>query len=61
MGMGFEMVGVALGGYYLGAMIDEKLNWQGFGVALCVLIGFAGWGLRIFFMMKKMMQDNEPD
>lgn len=59
-GMGFELLGVILGGLYIGQIIDQQMKWPGYAVAFMVVLGLVSWMVHLIFMLKRFMQ-NTPD
>ena len=57
MGMGFELLGLVLGGYYLGDVIDKHMAWPGYGVAGLIVICMIGWMFHLIFLLKRFMAD----
>jgi hypothetical protein len=61
LGMGFELLGLILGGLYLGKAIDEQMGWPGYGVALLVVVCMVSWMIHLIFLLKRFMADSEDD
>ncbi len=61
MGMGFELLGLVLGGYYLGDTIDRYFSWPGYGVAGLIVICMIGWMFHLIFLLKRFMASDEQD
>lgn len=61
LGMGFELLGLILGGLYVGQTIDKVMKWPGYGVALMVICGLISWLIHLIFMLKKFMRDTQDD
>jgi hypothetical protein len=61
LGMGFELLGLILGGLYLGQTIDKVMNWPGYGVAGVVICCLVSWLIHLIFMLKKFMNEAEND
>lgn len=61
MGMGFELLGLVLGGFYVGQAIDKEFSWPGYGVAIMVIAGLISWLTHLIFMLKRFMQDSSDD
>ena len=60
MGMGFELLGMILGGLFIGELVDKQMHWPGYGVAITVVACLVGWMVHLVYMLKKFM-DEEPD
>ncbi len=56
MGMGFELVGIVLASLYFGGVIDRAFSLNGYGVAIVLLPGTAGWIAHMIFMLIKMQR-----
>ena len=57
MGMGFELLGLILGGLYLGKLIDEHMGWPGYGVAVCAIAVLLSWLVHLFVLLKRFMEE----
>lgn len=60
-GMGFELLGLILGGLFLGTAIDKEMNWPGYGLAVCVVAGLVSWIFHLVIMLKKFMTEDTDD
>ncbi len=58
-GMGFELLGLILGGLYLGQIVDKAMGWPGYGLAMIVVACLVSWIVHLVFLLKRFM--NEPD
>lgn len=59
-GMGFELVGMILGAYYLGAYLDKKYNTGGLIFVGLSFLGLIGWLIRVIWLIKRLQkQDGE--
>jgi len=61
LGMGFELLGVVLGGMFVGQAVDREFQWPGYGLAAFVVLGLVGWMVHLVFMLKKFMQEDTND
>lgn len=61
LGMGFELLGLILGGLYIGQVIDKEMNWPGYGVALLVVLCLISWLVHLFVLLRRFMKDSEND
>jgi F0F1-type ATP synthase assembly protein I len=57
-GLGFELVGVVLACLYFGQLIDKIYGWGGFGVALMIVLGTAGWFFHLIILLKRFMKND---
>lgn len=60
-GMGFELLGLILGSLYVGAAIDEEMNWPGYGLIVTVVAGLIGWMIHLIFMLKRFMDETSAE
>ena len=58
-GMGFELLGLILGGLFLGNIIDKEMQWPGYGLAVCVIAGLVSWVVHLVVMLKKFMDETD--
>ena len=61
--MGFELVGLILGSYYLSQYLDQKYQSKGLifvGLSFACLIG---WLVRVIWMLRRFqkIEENQPD
>lgn len=61
LGMGFELLGLILGGLYIGGAIDAHMGWPGYGVAFLVVICMVSWMIHLIVLLKRFMADTEDD
>lgn len=61
LGMGFELLGLILGGLYLGQIIDKTMGWPGYGVAMLVVACLASWLFHLVFLLKKFIKETPDD
>ncbi len=61
LGMGFEMVGIAVGGFYAGKYIDQYMGWEGKASGYLVIVLMIGWFIHFFYLIQKMQKDIEDD
>lgn len=60
MGMGFEVIGAILGGYFLGQLIDAKYNYfGGYGGPLFSGIGLVGWMIHLIWLVRKLEKEDD--
>lgn len=58
LGMGFEMVGVCMGGYYLGQYIDAYMGWNQSSAYLIVLL-LVGWFVHFIILIKRFQDETD--
>lgn len=60
-GIGFELVGLIIGCFYLGQMLDEKYQTKGLifvGLSFACLIG---WLWRVIWMIRRIQKEDEKN
>lgn len=61
MSMGFEIVGLILGSYFIGIELDKKYNTDGLifvGLSFACLIG---WLVRVIWMINKIQKNEDSE
>ena len=61
MGMGFELLGLILGGYLLGNTIDAHFGWSGYAMAGIIIICLVGWMIHLVYLLKRFMAEAPND
>jgi hypothetical protein len=61
MGIGFELVGLILGAWVIGRVVDNYFHWNGYGVATFVVVVMLGWMYHLIVLLKKFMDDVDDD
>lgn len=61
MGIGFELIAMSVGGYFLGEYIDKYMGWKGIGSTYLVLILLIGWFVHLIYLLRKFEKDDEND
>jgi hypothetical protein len=59
LGIGFELVAMCVGGFYLGAYIDQYYGWTAFASTYLVLALLLSWFLHLFYLLRKFEKDGE--
>ncbi len=57
--MGFELVGLILGAYYLGSYLDEKYQGQGMYFVILSFVVLIAWLLQIILLLKKFAKEDK--
>lgn len=57
--MGFELVGLIMGAYYLGSYLDEKNQGNGLYFVFLSFAVLIGWLLQIVFLLKRFNKEDE--
>lgn len=60
-GMGFELLGLILGGLFIGTIIDKEMDWPGYGLATCVVAGLISWMYHLVYMLRRFMEETPDD
>ncbi len=58
-GIGFELIGLLLGGAFLGQYLDTKYAVEGWWTAGLVILALIGWLVHLIVMLKSF-QASEP-
>lgn len=61
MGMGFELLGLILGGLFIGQLIDKEMNWPGYGVAILVVACLVSWLIHLVYLLKRFIKEVPDD
>ena len=59
LGIGFELVAMCVGGFYLGEYIDSYYGWKSFASTYLVLALLLSWFLHLFYLLRKFEKENE--
>lgn len=57
MGIGFELVAMSVGGYFLGDFIDKHMGWKAVASTYLVLILLIGWFVHLVYLLRKFEKD----
>lgn len=57
--MGFELVGLVIGCFYLGQFLDQKYQTKGLIFVGLVFVSLIGWLTRIIWMLRRMEKMDE--
>ena len=60
-GIGFELVAMSVGGYFLGNYIDAYMGWQNTASTYLVLILLISWFFHLIFLLRKFEKENDDD
>lgn len=58
LGIGFELVAMCIGGYFLGNFIDQEMGWQNFASTYLVLILLISWFFHLFVLLRRFEKEN---
>lgn len=61
LGIGFELVAMCVGGYFLGEFIDQYMGWKAFASTYLVLILMISWFVHLIYLLRRFeKEENEP-
>jgi hypothetical protein len=58
MGLGFELVAMVGGGYYMGGFIDEHFGWKNVASTYLVLLLLLGWFVHLIWLLRQFEKNN---
>lgn len=60
LGMGFEVLGAIVGGYFLGQALDAKYKIMGgYGGPMLAGVGLVGWMIHLILIVRKLEKEDE--
>lgn len=59
--MGFEIVGLIVGSYFLGHMIDQKYKTGGLAFVFLSLACLVGWLIRVIWLVNRMQKQEAAE
>lgn len=59
LGIGFELVAMCVGGYFLGEYIDQYYGWKATASTYLVLVLLLSWFVHLFYLLRKFEKENE--
>ena len=60
-GIAFELLGLCVGGFYLGQQIDQHFGWKGTAQTYLVLLLLVGWFIHLIILLQKFEKENAHD
>ena len=57
--IGFELVGLVIGCYYLGQILDEKFQTKGLIFVILTFFAIIAWLVRVIWLLKKFQKEDE--
>lgn len=57
LGIGFELIGLCAGGYFLGQFIDEKMGWNGTAATYLTLLLMISWFWHLIWLLRKFERE----
>lgn len=61
LGIGFELVALCIGGYFLGDFIDKHYGWKNVASSYLVLVLLIGWFVHLIYLLRKFERDSAKD
>lgn len=61
MGLGFELVGLIIGGLYLGQLLDAQMGTRGIMVLVILVSCLVSWFIHLIFLLKRVEKISEND
>ncbi len=58
-GIGFELVALCAGGFFLGEFIDKEMGWKATASSYLVLILLVGWFVHLFYLLRQFERDRK--
>jgi hypothetical protein len=59
--IGFELVGLVLGCYYLGQFLDERYQTKGLIFVFLTFFALIAWLVRVVWMLKRFQKEDESN
>lgn len=59
--IGFELIGLILGAFYLGTYLDEKYGGDGLYFVILAFAALIGWLLQIVFFLRRFQKEEEAE
>ncbi len=59
--IGFELVGLVIGCYYLGQVLDEKYQTKGLIFVIMTFFAILGWLVRVLWLLRKFQKNEEAE
>lgn len=59
--MGFEIVGLIVGSYFLGQILDEKFKTGGLSFVFLSLACLIGWLIRVIWLVNRLQKQEEKE
>jgi F0F1-type ATP synthase assembly protein I len=61
LGIGFELVAMTVGGFYLGVFIDEYMGWKATASTYLVLVLMMSWFFHLFILLRRFEKEAEKE
>jgi F0F1-type ATP synthase assembly protein I len=59
MGIGFELIALCVGGYFLGQFLDQYYGWGNKASTYLVLILLMGWFVHLIHLLRRFEKDKD--
>ena len=60
-GIGFELVAMCIGGYFLGEFIDQQMGWKATASTYLVLVLLLSWFFHLFILLRKFEREHADE
>lgn len=60
LGIGFELVALCAGGYFLGEFIDQQMGWKTTASTYLVLVLLIGWFVHLIYLLRQFERSRKP-
>lgn len=59
LGIGFELIGLCAGGYFLGEFIDKYMGWKGTAATYLTLLLMISWFMHLIWLLRKFERETD--
>ncbi len=59
--IGFELIGLILGAFYLGNYLDDKYQGHGLYFVILAFVALIGWLLQIVLFLRRFQKEDEAE
>ena len=60
LGIGFELMALCVGGFYLGEFVDRHFGWTNVVSTYLVLVLMISWFVHLIYLLKRFEEDDDP-
>ena len=61
MALGFESIGLIMGGLFLGSWLDNRYSWNGLGAVGGAMVGLVAWVTHLLIVVQHLAKTEETD
>ncbi|MBX3020488.1 MAG: AtpZ/AtpI family protein [Bdellovibrionales bacterium] len=61
LGIGFELVALCAGGYFIGDFLDKHYGWNGTGATYLTLVLMISWFMHLIYLLRKFEREENSD